>query len=176
VGPIRLQAKLSRGECGGSFAFTSGTTVIDAALDPQPVTGSAYNASATGTPGAGAGTFTVCAFLDDDERQFATDTDSQITVRPSGATTNAPAGCTRLTRLPKAKHHKIARGGLIYSARVARKHGHATLLVRTRTAAVVLRHHAKPCKLLAIRLPGRHGRVRFAASIRRGSERRTIRY
>ena len=75
AGPVRLQAKLARGECGGSFAFTSGTTVIDAALDPQPVAGAAYNASATGTPGAGPGTFTVCAFLDDDERQFTTDTD-----------------------------------------------------------------------------------------------------
>ena len=145
----------------------------------NPAPGAAFSASASATPPQG--DYTVCAFLDDDEgRQFATDTDSAISNGggSSGAPTSA-GGCTKLAHLPTAKKRKIAKGGLIYSARVARKKGHATLLISTRTAAIVTargRHHVKPCKLLAVRLKGKHGRLRLAASIRRGSERRTIKY
>ncbi len=84
-GNVRMQVRLAAGECGGSYLGTTGRTVIDAVLRPQPSPGAAYTASAAGTARLSkTGTLTVCAFLDDaQERQFATDVDTQVGVVPA---------------------------------------------------------------------------------------------
>ncbi len=84
-GNIRMQVRLATGECGGSYLGTTGRTVIDAVLRPQPSPGASYTASAAGTTRPPkTGTLTVCAFLDDSEdRQFATDVDTQVRVVPA---------------------------------------------------------------------------------------------
>jgi len=87
VGTLRVGVRLAP-ECGGSFATTSGPTVIDAvALTPQPAAGAAYAATIRGTATVPtSATLTACTYLVDDEgRQFATDTDSAVVVSPTGA-------------------------------------------------------------------------------------------
>lgn len=112
-GPVRLQVRLAP-ECGGSFIGTSGPTVIDALLRPQPAAGASYSAAATGTTHVSqTGTLTVCAFLDDSEdRQFATDTDTQVEVSRPRATTRPRHQRARVHRRarghsrPRARHHR----------------------------------------------------------------------
>lgn len=87
VGTLRVGVRLAP-ECGGSFATTSGPTVVDAvALTPQPAPGASYSATIRGTATVpSSATLTACAYLLDDEgRQFATDTDSAVVVSPTGA-------------------------------------------------------------------------------------------
>jgi hypothetical protein len=80
--PLRIRVKLAD-ECGGEFPDTAGTVLLDRELSPQPNVGMPYTATAGGSgraPGYGAGT--VCVFLEEegDNRQFASDTDSQVNV------------------------------------------------------------------------------------------------
>ncbi len=84
-GPLRARVKLTRGECGGTFDYTSGTTLLDRRLSPQPATGLAYQGSATGSGRPAAyGVQTLCVYLEDDFQQFATDTtDYQVNVSKS---------------------------------------------------------------------------------------------
>jgi hypothetical protein len=84
-GPLRIEVKLA-GECGGDFATTPGTTLLNARLSPQPTTGKAYTATATGAGRpAATGTQTVCAFLEDSEvgRLYANDESDQVDVGPA---------------------------------------------------------------------------------------------
>jgi hypothetical protein len=81
--PLRIQVKLA-GECAGVYPYTPGTVLLDQELHPQPSTGQAYSAGATGsgTPAA-YGVQTVCAFLDQGgsyDLQFATDTSDTVDV------------------------------------------------------------------------------------------------
>ena len=82
TGPLRIRVKLA-GECGGTFSTTPGVTLLDQQLSPQPATGRAYdaNASGSGRP-AHYGEQTVCAFLEEsgDNRMFANDTSNQVNV------------------------------------------------------------------------------------------------
>jgi hypothetical protein len=81
-GPLRIEVKLA-GECGGDFATTPGTTLLNARLTPQPTTGKAYIATATGSGRpAATGTQTVCAFLEDSDvgRVYANDESGQVNV------------------------------------------------------------------------------------------------
>lgn len=80
--PIRVRARLAR-NCGSSYEGTTGRTVVDAALNPQPSSGSTLHAVATGKPKlTKRGTNSLCVFVTDaEERQFAEDTDSTITVK-----------------------------------------------------------------------------------------------
>lgn len=80
--PLRIAVKLAS-ECGGSYPGTPGTVLLDRPLTPQPVTGEAYSAQATGSGRPTSyGAQSVCVFLDEegDERQFATDTSDQVDV------------------------------------------------------------------------------------------------
>ena len=100
-GPLRIEVKLA-GECGGDFATTPGTTLLDAQLDPQPTTGKAYAATARGSglPDA-TGTQTVCTFLEDADvgRVYANDESDQVQVGPAvpsggGGSTTGGGGST----------------------------------------------------------------------------------
>jgi len=107
-----MQVRLAAGECGGSYLGTTGGTVIDAVLCPQPSPSTSYTASAAGTTRPPkTGTLTVCAFLDDNEyRQFATDVDTQVRVVPARRhrTHRPPRGPSR-RHAPAASLHQLTR-------------------------------------------------------------------
>jgi hypothetical protein len=80
--PLRIRVKLAT-ECGGAYAYTPGTLLLDRVLSPQPATGQPYTAQATGSGRPRSyGVQTVCVFLEEegDDRQFATDTSNQVDV------------------------------------------------------------------------------------------------
>jgi hypothetical protein len=84
-GLLRIEVKLA-GECGGDFATTPGPTLLNARLSPQPTTGKAYTATATGAGRPTAtGTQTVCAFLEDSDigRVYANDESDSVDVGPA---------------------------------------------------------------------------------------------
>jgi hypothetical protein len=86
--PVRLRVKLA-GECGGTPSGTSGTTLLDRRLNPQPHTGKPYSVTVSGSGKPTTfGVMTVCAYLEDtgDNRMFANDTSNQVNVsRPCTA-------------------------------------------------------------------------------------------
>jgi hypothetical protein len=82
TGPLRIRVKLAQ-ECGGTFSSTPGVTLLDQQLRPQPATGRAYDADASGSGRPTRyGNQTVCAFLEEsgDNRMFANDTSNQVNV------------------------------------------------------------------------------------------------
>jgi hypothetical protein len=92
AGPVRIGVKLAH-ECGGAFQTTPGTTLLNAALRPQPATGKAYTATAHGSGRPGTyGTQTVCVYLEDTQvgRVYANDESDQVNV--SRSCTAAAAG------------------------------------------------------------------------------------
>jgi hypothetical protein len=100
VRPLRVRVKLAP-ECGGSFAGTAGPAAYEATLAGPPA-GPALSQTLSGkVTAASPGTEVVCAFLEDaTERQFATDTEEEVTVLPAGAVKQ----CTTATKqLRKAK-------------------------------------------------------------------------
>jgi hypothetical protein len=84
--PLRVEVRLAA-ECGGSFETTSGTVLVNKALNPQPALGHAYSATIGGSGRPSAfGSFTVCAFLEEQgngHRMYANDTSNQVDVSPS---------------------------------------------------------------------------------------------
>lgn len=82
TGPLRIRVKLAQ-ECGGTFSSTPGVTLLDQQLRPQPATGRAYDANASGSGRPNRyGEQTVCAFLEEsgDNRMFANDTSNEVNV------------------------------------------------------------------------------------------------
>jgi hypothetical protein len=82
TGPLRIRVKLAQ-ECGGTFSSTPGVTLLDQQLRPQPATGRAYDANASGSGRPNRyGDQTVCAFLEEggDNRMFANDTSNDVNV------------------------------------------------------------------------------------------------
>lgn len=104
--PLRLRVRFAP-ECGGSFAGTEGPTAIDRVL-PAPSPGAAYaDRVAAKVKLADQGPETVCAFLEDDEeRQFATDTEETLLVGPGCATASRDVAKLkrRLARLTRHLH------------------------------------------------------------------------
>ncbi len=99
-GPLRAQVKLA-GECGGTFQGTDGSVLLDRRLKPQPVTGHAYSATASGAGHPSIyGEQTVCTWLTDegDGRVWASDQSVQVDV--SRACTSAAA------RYDAARRHR----------------------------------------------------------------------
>jgi hypothetical protein len=95
--PIRVRVKLAL-ECGGSFVGTAGPTAFEATL-PTPIPAGPYSQTFSGQVTVSTtGTETVCAFLEDaQERQFATDTEAQVSVFASPtAVRQCPAATQRL--------------------------------------------------------------------------------
>jgi hypothetical protein len=82
TGALRIRVKLAQ-ECGGTFSSTPGVTLLNQQLRPQPATGRAYAAKASGSGKPNRyGDQTVCAFLEEsgDNRMFANDTSNQVNV------------------------------------------------------------------------------------------------
>jgi hypothetical protein len=100
--PLRVRVKLAP-ECGGSFIGTPGPAAFEGGL-PAPAAGAAYKQLVTGkVTAASPGPEVVCAFLEDaTERQFATDTEEEVTVLAAGAVRKLCTAATRqLTRAKK---------------------------------------------------------------------------
>jgi hypothetical protein len=122
--PLRVRVKLAA-ECGGEFADTQGTVLLDKRLSPQPAYGHAYSGTVTGTGRPRAyGVQTVCVYLEEegDDRQFATDTTLQVDVSKRCTTTAARydravralrrasgAGAVRKARHRRHRARRVAR-------------------------------------------------------------------
>jgi hypothetical protein len=128
--PLRVRVKLAP-ECGGSFIGTAGPAAFEQTL-PAPAAGAAYKQLVSGkVTAASAGPEVVCAFLEDaTERQFATDTEEEVTVLAAGAVKQCTAATTQLTaakkKLKRLEHriHKVKK-------QVKKAHGaHRKALVR----------------------------------------------
>jgi hypothetical protein len=81
-GPMRIEVKLAS-ECGSNFQTSPGVTLLNRQLNPQPATGRAYSATATGSGRPNSyGTQTVCTFLEDTDvgREYANDESIQVKV------------------------------------------------------------------------------------------------
>lgn len=113
--PLRVRVKLAP-ECGGSFAGTAGPTAFEQTIAGPP-TGAALKQTLIGKVTATTpGTEVVCAFLEDaTERQFATDTEEEVTVLAPGAVKQCTAATKRLQtakkKLKRLEHriHKVQR-------------------------------------------------------------------
>jgi hypothetical protein len=127
--PLRVRVKLAP-ECGGSFAGTAGPPAFEQAL-PAPGAGP-YKQLVTGkATAASPGTDVVCAFLEDaTERQFATDTEEEVTVLAAGAVKQCSAATKQLTAATKSLkrlEHRIKK----VKKQVKKAHGaHRRALVR----------------------------------------------
>jgi hypothetical protein len=98
-GAIRIGVKLAP-ECGANFETTTGPIVLIRTLTPQPDTGRAYQASATGFGRPGAyGVQTLCMFLEatTTQRVFANDETNTVNVSKS-----CTAAATRYDKASKA--------------------------------------------------------------------------
>ena len=95
--PLLLGVKLAP-ECGGSLIGTPGAPVLERTLPSVPA-GSAFDGSFAAEVTTGAsGTEVVCAFLQDSqERQFATDTEAEVTVLTASAAATQERRCTAAT-------------------------------------------------------------------------------
>ncbi len=103
--PLTLGVKLAP-ECGGSLAGTAGAPVLLKTL-PSPAAGTAYAQTVSGpVTASGSGPEVVCAFLQDaQERQFATDTEAEVNVVPSGSL----AACTATKKQAKSTKRSLKR-------------------------------------------------------------------
>ena len=80
--PLWLRVKLAP-ECGGAWAGTPGTVLLNRRLSPQPATGQPYSATYTGSGRPRAlGVQTVCVWLQEqnDDRVFASNQDFTVDV------------------------------------------------------------------------------------------------
>ena len=87
-GAMRVGVKLA-GECGGDFGSTPGDTLLNTAINPQPATGRANSATATGSGRPTSyGIQTVCVYLQDtgEQRVFANDESLTVDVDPACTT------------------------------------------------------------------------------------------
>jgi hypothetical protein len=148
--PLRLRVKFEP-ECGGSFAGTEGPVAIDRVL-PTPAPGAAYSQTVSANPTLGAlGPETVCAFLEDGkERQFATDTEEELTVVPGCTTaTQTLAKLKRSLKKLDRRIHKL-RQRLRHDHRASAKKRHAELrhLKKLRKRRHRLAHRKRAAKHL----------------------------
>jgi len=133
--PVRLRVRFAPG-CGAFFDATPGPILLDRVLDPQPSPGRAY-AISVGTRDAlmTPGSYTVCAYLEQfgDDRVFAEDTDSQITV-------TAAAVALSRCRVAQARVARVKRS--LSAARSPRRRtALRRRLIRLRHAAAVACRH-----------------------------------
>ena len=83
-GPLRIEVRLAQ-ECGGDFQHTTGTTLLNKLLEPQPVTGRAYSASVRGFGRPQSrGSSSVCVYLEEagNNRVWAHDESLSVRVVP----------------------------------------------------------------------------------------------
>jgi hypothetical protein len=88
-GPVRIEVKLA-GECGGDFQNTSGDTLLNQRLKPQPSAGKPYSATANGSGHPrDFGVRTVCAYVEDTAVGRVYANDESLTVNVSRRCTEA---------------------------------------------------------------------------------------
>jgi hypothetical protein len=129
--PLRVRVKLAP-ECGGSFIGTPGPAAFEQGL-PAPAAGAAYKQLVTGkVTAATPGTEVVCAFLEDaTERQFATDTEEEVTVLAAGAAAKQCSAATRQLTTAKRKLKRLEHRIKKVKKQVKKEHGaHRKALVR----------------------------------------------
>jgi hypothetical protein len=112
VRPLRVRVKFAP-ECGGSFVGTPGPAAFEAPIAGPPA-GAALKQTLVGKVTAPSpGPEVVCAFLEDaTERQFATDTEEEVTVLAPGALKQCTAATKLLTAAKKGLkrlEHRIAK-------------------------------------------------------------------
>ncbi|HEY2160152.1 MAG TPA: hypothetical protein VGH24_02510 [Solirubrobacteraceae bacterium] len=103
--PLRIRVKLSN-ECGGSFAYTTGVVLLDKELSPQPSTGHAYSALASGSGRPSTyGSKVVCTYLEEegDNRMFANDESIETNVSKACTTAAARYDTVRRTHRRKSR-------------------------------------------------------------------------
>jgi hypothetical protein len=84
-GPLRVKVKLAA-ECGASFETTSGVTLVNASLQPEPTVGKGYSGGASGSGRPVAyGARTLCTYLEDtgSGRVYANDESVSVNVTPA---------------------------------------------------------------------------------------------
>jgi hypothetical protein len=114
-GPLRVRVKLAS-ECGGTYRHTHGDVLLDKRLKPQPTTGRAYSATATGAGRPSRyGRMVVCTWLEEegDQRVFASSQSVHVDV--SKACTRAAA------RYDAARREKQPRRRIAADRRRARR-------------------------------------------------------
>jgi hypothetical protein len=96
--PLLVGVKLAP-ECGGSLVGTPGGALFEQTLPTVPA-GSAVNQTFSAqVTTSGSGTEVVCAYLQDSqERQFATDTEAEVTVLTTGEAAAQQKQCTAATK------------------------------------------------------------------------------
>jgi hypothetical protein len=101
--PLHLRVKFAP-ECGGSFAGTPGPAALDQVL-PAPSAAAYKQNVVANVTAAGSGAEVVCTFLEDStERQFATDTEEEVTVLTAAEGAARKHQCTAATKqIAKAK-------------------------------------------------------------------------
>lgn len=136
-GAMRVGVKLA-GECGGDFRTTGGDTLLDAALSPQPATGRAYTATATGSGAPSAyGMQTVCVFVYDSGEQRTFANDESLSVDVSASCTAAAARYDGDTARLAADRRSLRRAHGARARRLRRRiAGEQRTATRDRAAAV----------------------------------------
>jgi hypothetical protein len=141
-GPMRIGVKLATGDCGGTFETTTGATLLDAQLDPQPTSGKAYSATASGSgKPTVAGGQTICVFLEDADvhRVYANDESQLIDVKAVSAACRGRA----------ATYASAARA--LARARTTLTRDERRLKTAQRTLARARRHRARDRRAVAAR-------------------------
>jgi hypothetical protein len=130
-GPLRVEVKLA-GECGGNFETTTGVTLVNAPLNPQPTVGRAYSGGASGSGRPVAyGTRTVCTYLEDtgSGRVYANDESVRADITP--ACTSAGLAYDRAYRSLRAAQRSLRHA----RTRAARRRDRRLVAGRQRTLA-----------------------------------------
>ena len=124
--PLRLRVRFAP-ECGGSFAGTEGPVAIDRTL-PAPNAGAAYDETVSVKASLSSlGPEAVCGFLEDSqERQFATDTESALTVIPACPVAQRTVGVlkrglARIDRRLRALRQRLHRAHGVERKRLAKR-------------------------------------------------------
>lgn len=140
-GSLRVKVKLAS-ECGGSFEATSGVTLVNAPLTPQPTVGKAYAGSASGSGRPVAyGTRTVCSYLEDTGSDRVYANDESVTTDVTPACTAAGHTYDRALRLLRAAQRSLRRA----RTRAARLRDRRLVARRRRTVTTARRRGVAAC-------------------------------
>lgn len=140
-GPLRVEVKLA-GECGSTYETTTGISLVNAPLRPEPTVGKAYSGGASGSGRPNAyGTGTLCTFLEDtgSGRVYANDesvtTDVTSACTSAGRAYDSAAGALRRAERSARRAH----------GRAARTRGRRLVAARRRTLSAARRRGLAAC-------------------------------
>jgi hypothetical protein len=140
-GPLRVKVKLAP-QCGGSFETTTGVTLVNALLRPQPTVGKSYSGGASGSGRPVAyGTRTVCTYLEDTGSGRVYANDESVTTDVSAACTTAGRAYDRALRSLRAAQRSLRRA----HTPAARGRDRRLVARRRRTLSTARRHGVAAC-------------------------------